>query len=202
LLRTRLAGLLLAVITLAGCSGGSTQHVPVIPVTAPPSATQVPRPVADPTEVTIPKIGVHSTLIPLGLNTDPKVGPIGAMQVPAVHTPTQAGWYARGGVQPGQPGPPLVIAGHVNGAGMNGVFYRLRELRPGDTAQVKLKDGTVLTFRVTAVGSAPKTAFPGEKVFRGASDHATAVFITCGGDFDPVKHSYRDNILVFATLAA
>jgi hypothetical protein len=201
LLRTRFAGLLLVVIALAGCSGGPTQHVPVIPVTTAPSATQVPRPVADPAEVTIPKIGAHSTLIPLGLNTDPKVGPIGAMQVPDVHTPKQAGYYARGGVRPGQPGPPLVIAGHVNGGGMNGVFYRLRELRPGDTAQVKLKDGTALTFRITAVGSSPKTAFPGEKVFD-AKDHATAVFITCGGEFDPVKHSYKDNILVFMELVA
>jgi hypothetical protein len=201
LLRTRLVGLLLAVIALGGCSGGPTQHVPVIPDTTPPSATQVPRPVADPTEVTIPKIGVHSTLIPLGLNIDPKVGPIGAMQVPDVHTPKQAGYYARGGVKAGQPGPPLVIAGHVNGDGMNGVFYRLRELRPGDTAQVKLKDGTVLTFRGTKIESAPKSAFPGEKVFD-AKDHAIAVFITCGGEFDPVKHSYNDNILVFMELVA
>jgi hypothetical protein len=176
--------------------------VPVIPITTAPPSTLTPRPVVDPAEVTIPKISAHSTLIPLGLNTDPKVGPIGAMQVPSVHTPKQAGYYARGGVKPGQPGPALVIAAHVNGDGINGLFYRLKELRPGDTAQVKLKDGTTLTFRVTATDSAPKTAFPGEKVFRGASDHATAVFITCGGEFDPVKRSYKDNILVFADLAA
>jgi hypothetical protein len=183
-LRTRLAGLLLAACAITGCS------------TAAPANSRL---VAVPTEITIPKINAHSSLIPLGINTDPAVGPVGAMQVPDVHTPKLAGYYAQGGVKPGQPGPPLVVAAHVNGDGVNGLFYHLKNLRPGDIAQIKLADGTLLTFRVTSVQSNPKTAFPGQEVF-GATDHPTLRMITCGGKYDPQHHSYLDNITAYADL--
>jgi hypothetical protein len=150
--------------------------------------------------IDIPQINAHSTLIPLGLNTDPALGPIGSPAVPSVHTPKQAGYYARGGVRPGQPGAPLVVIAHVNGDGINGLFYRLKDLRPGDAAQVKLADSTVLTFRITDVESDPKTAFPGVEVF-GPVNHATLRLVTCGGQFDPRKRSYLSNIIAYADLA-
>lgn len=193
-----LLGLVITGLTLTGCAtnGEGAPH----PTAAPTSTTAaLPASAAAPAAVTIAKISAHSTLIPLGINTDPTVDPVGAMQVPSVHTPQQAGYYARGGVIPGQPGPPLVIVGHVNGDGQQGVYARLNELVPGDTATVTLADRTVLTFRVTSIESDPKTDFPGEKVF-GFRDHATMVAITCGGAFDKKAHSYLNNIVVFMDL--
>jgi hypothetical protein len=196
-LKRPLLGLILAGLTAAGCAagGGTPAHITVAPTTVAPAAMSV----AAPADITISKISAHSTLIPLGINTDPKVDPVGAMQVPSVHTPLQAGFYARGGVKPGQPGPPLVIAAHINGDGMQGLFARLTELAPGDTATVKLTDGKVLTFRVTSTESDPKTAFPGQKVF-GSKDHPTLVLLTCGGAFDKKNRNYLNNIVVFADL--
>lgn len=188
-------------MALTGCSltGGGQPHDPI--VTTPNAAAPVVAPVrvADPAEITIPRINAHSTLIPLGLNTDPAVGPVGSPATPSVHTPKQAGYYARGGVRPGQPGPPLVVIAHVNGDNQQGLFYRLKDLQPGDTVQIVLADKTRLTFRITSVKSDPKTAFPGQEVF-GPTDHATLRAVTCGGEFDPKARSYKDNITAYADL--
>jgi hypothetical protein len=197
-LKRPLLGIVVA-LTLAGCSSGQGERIPVIPATPTSSVAAAAVSTAAPADITIPKLSAHSTLIPLGLNTDPKLGPVGSVQVPDVHKPLQAGFYARGGVKPGQPGPPLVVVAHINGGGQQGLFARLGDLKSGDTATVKLADGKVLTFRVTSTESDPKDAFPGQKVF-GSKDHATLVLATCGGDFDPAKHSYKNNIIVFMDL--
>jgi hypothetical protein len=91
------------------------------------------------------------------------------------------------------------VIAHVNGDGINGLFYRLKDLRPGDMVQIKLTDGTRLNFRITLVKSDPKTAFPGQEVF-GATDHATLRAVTCGGEYDPKHHSYLNNITAYADL--
>jgi hypothetical protein len=198
--RIRLLGLALALsVALAGCglTGGSVQSHGAIVA---PSAAAPVR-VADPVAIDIPQINAHSTLIPLGLNTDPALGPIGSPAVPSVHTPKLAGYYARGGVKAGRPGPPLVVIAHVNGDGQQGLFYHLKDLRPGDIVQVKLADKTELTFRITLVESDPKTAFPGQEVF-GPTDHATLRAVTCGGEFDPKARSYKNNITAYADLVA
>ncbi len=185
MLRIRLAGLLLAVVALTACStGGGARHIVI------PPASMAPATAADPADIDIPTIGAHSTLIPLGLNPD------GSMQIPSLDTPLQAGFYARSGVKAGQPGPPLVVAAHVDAHKQLGLFARLKDLKPGDTARVTLKDGTVLTFRASSVESDPKNAFPAQKVFA-PSDRPRLVLVTCGGSFDSTAHSYRSNILVY-----
>lgn len=197
-----LLGLIVAGLTATGCAtGGGVPHIIIPPTTETLGNAAPTPPAASPADITIPKIGAHSTLIPLGLNTDPKLGPVGSIQIPSVHTPLQAGFYARGGVRPGQPGAPLVVVAHINGDGRQGLFAHLGQLKPGDIATVKLTDGTVLRFRVTATESDPKTEFPGVKVF-GAKDHATLVMITCGGEFDANARSYKNNIIVTADLVA
>lgn len=45
-----------------------------------------------------------------------------------------------------------------------------------------------------------KDDFPTEEVY-GDVDHAGLRLITCGGSFDEASGGYRDNIIVFATLA-
>jgi hypothetical protein len=79
-----------------------------------------------PARLEIPAIGVSSSLVRLGLEPD------GAMQVPDDYQ--VAGWFT-GGPQPGQLGP-AVIAGHVDSRTGPAVFYRLRDLRPGDQIRV------------------------------------------------------------------
>lgn len=64
---------------------------------------------------------------------------------------------------------------------------------------VTRRDGTVAVFEVESVDQFSKDDFPTELVY-GATDDAALRLITCGGEFDNAERSYRDNIVVFATL--
>jgi sortase (surface protein transpeptidase) len=139
----------------------------------------------------IPAIGVATRLVRLGLEAD------GAMAVPADYG--RAGWFAEGPA-PGQVGP-AVIAGHVDSRTGPAVFYRLRELRPGQAVLVERADGTRLRFVVEQARGYPKASFPTADVF-GPVPSAALRLITCAGDFDRARGSYRDNLVVFAGLAA
>jgi len=80
------------------------------------------------------------------------------------------------------------------------VFFRLRELRPPDIVRVGLADGRILVFRVQRVKRYPKDRFPTEAVYFPTLNRELRL-ITCGGEFDYARRSYRDNIVVYATLA-
>jgi sortase (surface protein transpeptidase) len=147
-------------------------------------------PVSPPVRLAIPAIGVATPLVRLGRERD------GSMQVPADFA--RAGWFAEG-PSPGQLGP-AVIAGHVDSRTGPAVFFRLRELRPGDTVQVELADGARLRFVVEQARRFPKATFPTAEVF-GPAPWAALRLVTCGGDFDRARGSYRDNLVVFARLA-
>lgn len=144
-----------------------------------------------PSEITIPRIGAHSTLVELGLEPDDTV------QVPPVSQPMQAGWYSLGPA-PGEDGP-AVILGHVNGNKKPGIFARLDEVQAGDEILVGRDDGRTAVFTVRRTEQVPKDRFPTEAVYRDADGPELRV-ITCGGSFDQARHSYRDNVIVYATL--
>jgi sortase (surface protein transpeptidase) len=92
-----------------------------------------------------------------------------------------------------------VIAGHVDSRSGPAVFYRLRELRPGDQVRVERADGTGLRFVVDTRRRFPKAGFPTEAVF-GPTPEAALRLVTCAGPFDRARGSYRDNLVVFARL--
>jgi hypothetical protein len=144
---------------------------------------------APPVRLVIPAVGVATPLDRLGLEAG------GAMAVPEDFG--RAGWFAEG-PQPGQLGP-AVIAGHVDSRTGPAVFYRLRDLRPGDHIEVTRTDGTRLRFAVEGARSFPKTSFPTDAVF-GPTPAAELRLVTCTGTFDRARGSYRDNLVVFARL--
>jgi Sortase domain len=165
-------------------------QAPGFEVSGLPGQLTPPGPASPPLRLTIPSIGVTTRLLRLGLEAD------GSMQVPVDFD--RAGWFAKGPT-PGQVGP-AVIAGHVDSRTGPAVFYRLRELRAGDTVQVERADGTRLRFVVEDARRYPKTSFPTAAVF-GPAPWAALRLVTCGGDFDRSARSYRDNLVVFARLA-
>jgi sortase (surface protein transpeptidase) len=144
-----------------------------------------------PVRLQIPAIDVSSPLVKLGRLPD------GSLQVPKDWD--TAGWYDKG-PRPGQPGP-AVILGHVDSTNGPAVFYQLRALRPGDTVRVGLADGRTLVFRVQRVQRYPKDEFPTQAVYFPTLNRELRL-ITCGGEFDYAARSYRDNIVVYATLAS
>lgn len=147
-----------------------------------------------PVTVSIPAIGVRSSLLRMGNNRD------GSMAVPSLGTSAGlAAWY-RYSVTPGQLGA-SVIEGHVDGYGGPGVFFRLGALVPGDRIYVRLADGVTVTFRVTGVRMYLKSEYPARLIYR-ASGYAALRVITCGGIFDSATGHYLSSIVVFAVLTS
>lgn len=175
---------------VTGTGGAATGRDPAVRAAAGPA----PLGRSVPVHLDIPAIGVSTPLMALGLNVD------GTIAVPPLRHDAPAGWY-RYLVTPGEIGP-AVILGHVDTAYEGpAVFYRLRDLQRGDTVAVRRADGSTAVFTVTRVDQYLKRAFPTETVY-GAVDHPALRLITCGGTFDPVKHEYRGNVVVYATLTA
>jgi hypothetical protein len=141
-----------------------------------------------PARVEIPAIGVSSPLVRLGLKPDRTMEVPGDYQV--------AGWFT-GAPQPGQLGP-AVIAGHVDSRTGPAVFYRLRDLRPGDEIRVVRADHRVVRFKIDSLASYPNQSLPPEAVY-GTTTTPALRLIPCAGTFDRSNHSYRDNLVVSAT---
>jgi Sortase domain len=149
-----------------------------------PATPAAPLPVA----LRIPAIGVRTRLTRLGITRH------GTLQPPA--STSVAGWYTRS-PRPGEIGT-AIIAGHIDSYQGPGIFYRLRELRPGDRVYVRQADGRLATFQVTAVREYAKAHFPTARVYGPAPD-AELNLITCGGTFDYATHSYLSNVVVYST---
>jgi sortase (surface protein transpeptidase) len=145
--------------------------------------------VALPVSLTIPAIGVKTSITHLGLEKN------GSLQVPS--TTTVVGWYTES-PRPGAVGS-AVIAGHVDSYTGPGVFYFLHDLKAGEKVYVTRADNSVAEFSVTSVQSYPKAAFPTSIVYGPAPD-AELRLITCGGDFDRSTGHYLSNLIAYATL--
>lgn len=143
-----------------------------------------------PTRVSIPSIGVDSTLERLSRDDT------GWIQPPVIVD--EAGWY-QDGVVPGDLGP-AVIAGHVDSRIGPGVFLDLAALAVGSAVSVALSDGTSVDFTVTKTISVPKEQFPTDDVY-GPTPTAQLRLITCGGVFDDAYGHYVDNVVVYAVAA-
>jgi hypothetical protein len=94
-----------------------------------------------------------------------------------------------------------VIVGHVDSRSGPAVFFRLRQLAPGDEIAVDRVDGSTAVFVVQRVERHPKGAFPTDAVY-GPTPVAQLRLVTCGGEFDRRSRHYVDNVVVFAGLVA
>jgi LPXTG-site transpeptidase (sortase) family protein len=183
----------LAVTALRGRRGpalpppSAARSLPPSPVSIRPLRPSVP------TRLEIPKIGVTTSLMPLGLNSDH------SLQVPPLSRAQEAGWY-RYGPTPGAKGA-AVIVGHVDSTRGPAVFFRLGKLRPGDLIRVHRQDGTTAGFRVDSAEAVSKNDFPTQKVY-GRVGYAALRLITCGGSFNRESGHYTDNIIIYAHLTA
>ncbi|WEO93341.1 class F sortase [Streptomyces sp. FXJ1.172] len=179
-----------------GGDGASTTRPSGTHVSARSSADPANEPYAlgrsVPARLRIPRIGVDTPVMRLGLAQD------GSVEVPPITAHDQAGWYQHSPT-PGQTGP-SVILGHVTvGAYGDGVFRHLDRLRQGDGITVRLENGRSAEFTVTSVRTVAKADFPTKAVY-GDVDRPELRLITCGGP--RTGNGYLDNVIVFATLSA
>lgn len=105
-----------------------------------------------PVRIVIPVIPVNAPVMKLGLN------PNGSLQVPPLDNHNLAGWYT-GSVMPGQAGASIVV-GHVDSWSGGSVFFKIKNLRPGDKVDIVRADGTTAIFTVDGLQKAAKVAFP------------------------------------------
>ncbi|WP_330172620.1 class F sortase [Streptomyces sp. NBC_01498] len=184
-------------IVLTGCSSAPDTAVPSSATgpatgagTPPPrSPKAVGRP-GTPVGISIPSIGVRSSLMELGLNAD------GTVEVPPPEKGMTAGWYT-GGATPGEAGAAVVI-GHNDTRFGKAVFHDLKKITKGAGITVRDSRGESARFTVTGTESVSKDTFPTDKVYGDTKDHALRL-ITCDGDFDAQGHPVN-NLIVYATL--
>lgn len=148
---------------------------------------------AEPLSLVVPRAGVNAPITWTGSTSE------GVLEAPPLWQADLAGWD-RTGPMPGEPGP-AVIVGHLDTRTGPAVFARLPRLVRGDTVAVIRRDGSVVVFRVTATERAPKTDFPVSRVYR-ARPYPTIRLVTCGGRYDPARHSYEENLIVYGDFAA
>lgn len=169
-------------------SPAARPSVPAPSGSAAPAPDASPAPaVPVPVSLTIPAIGVRSKLIRLGITAQ------GTLQVPT--SSTVAGWYT-GSPRPGGIGS-SVIAGHIDSYLGPGIFYRLRDMKPGERIYVRRANGSLAVFSVYAVRLYPQDHFPTGTVY-GPEPDAELHLITCGGTFDYATRSYLSNVVVYS----
>jgi len=191
-------------LALAACGGGGDAAAPAATSPAPPPAPAAPAPAPAPAEpapaapaapaeapapvrIRIPAIEVDAQIVPVGLQED------GAMETPDFGL---AGVYTEG-PNPGAAGPAVVVA-HVDSRSGPDVFYRLKDLRPGDQISIDREDGSSATWAVTSgPEQTDKDELPADRILNDTQAPVLRL-ITCGGIFDRSIGHYEDNITIYA----
>lgn len=184
--RAFVALILLAALVACGDTAATTDAP--APAGPPIAATQQARTTpVDGYAVAVPKIGMQSTLIPLGLNPDRTI------QVPPLDNVAQAGYYD-GGPKPGDKGPAVILC-HVNGGGKPGCGARFADLVEGDKIEVSTPaDGA--TFVVYKRQTVDKRKFPTASVYSDTPGPELRL-ITCGPG-EVVGRDYVLQTIVYA----
>lgn len=167
-----------------------TNTVPVAEVT-PPTAPSQPQALghSEPIRLRIAKVGINTTALSVGRKAD------NTMQVPT--RPDTVGWY-KDAPTPGELGPAIIV-GHVDSPKGPAVFWRLRELVPGDIVEIDRADGKTVKFKIDQVKQFAQDNFPTVEVY-GNIEHSGIRLITCGGVFDRQSRHYSHNTVVFGSL--
>lgn len=151
------------------------------------------RPVRAPavaTSVRVPSLGLDLAVRATG------VTPEGQMSLPA--DPAVLGWY-RFGAAPGRPGS-TVMAGHVDTLERGiGPLAALAAARPGAAVVLTMPSGRRIDYVVDSIESFDRRALPDEVFSRTGPPRLR--LITCGGEFDPERGGYQQNVVVTAVPA-
>ncbi len=147
------------------------------------------RPLSPPTSVSIGKIGIDAEIVDLGVSAE------GEMEAPP--NGDVIGWY-RMSARPGQPGN-SVLSGHVDWGKKAAVFWGLRNLKQGDSIEVRDANGNVHTYAVEWNQSFAWNSAPVDKIV-GATSTSVLTLITCDGAFDSRQNQYLERRVVRARL--
>ena len=170
---------------------GSAPYVPTadgmaVPLRSARLDNEGPQSVVQPVSIRVAEIGLEAPVISVGVDDNNQ------LDVPAADT---VGWYQYS-ARPGEQGA-SVLAAHVDYGGVPGAFFNLEAVVPGETLDVVLSDGSVLSYVVVGNTEYDKSELPAEELFRKDGEPVLQL-ITCGGTFDPDARSYVANVVVTA----
>lgn len=141
-----------------------------------------------PAGLIIPKIGVNTSVVTVGLASDGSIG-----------TPSnvfQAAWY-NGSRLPNQEGATL-IDGHISSWTSEGVFYNLDKLDPGDLVQVQLGSGQIISYTVVKTVVYPSGNVDMSSVLSPFEPNTKALnLISCFGDVIAGTSQFNERIVVY-----
>ena len=180
-----------AVVSTTSTALLSTTSLSEPPTSGSPTTTSTTiyvNPIPRPARIVIPAIRVDAKIIRVGRLDD------GKMEVPPFGL---AGWYTLGPA-PGASGPSVIVA-HVDSKEGPDVFFRLKDLRPGDEILIYDEDGHEATFLMDIKEQQLKSELPTERIWNDTWQPVIRL-ITCGGDFDRSSGHYLSNVIVYGHL--
>lgn len=195
----------LLIFSLGGCATASSSQP-----TQPPASTSfssrlptptvskqtqnepTPVPPAEPRRLLIPAIEVDAPIEKVGILVN------GDLATPRQHPWEGVGWYAAGS-SPGERGS-AVLNGHLDRPGGDpAVFWRLRELHPGDRVLVTDAQGKTWRFHVLRIASYRPEEAPVQAIFADRSGTYLNL-ITCAGDWIPAQRQTTLRLVVYTVL--
>jgi LPXTG-site transpeptidase (sortase) family protein len=172
-------------------SANSRNNSGSVPSTDKPSAKAISQYIVAPDApryLKIPKLGVNARVLQVGTNKDGSLG-----------TPSNVfdtAWY-NASAKPGQPGATL-IDGHVSSWTSHGVFYGLKNLKPGDTMQVVRGDGSVFNYKVVKTQVYKDNNVDMRAAITPVVQGTPGLnLITCTGQVKPGTSEFNERVIVF-----
>lgn len=185
-----------------------SRSFPVIFPTGTPTPTATPT--FTPTPTNTPTLTPTPTLIPVGkpirigipkLGINTKVVPVGLVENNAMDTPKntdEVGWFTEK-IKPGQAGTAILTAHYDTASGQPAIFYNIRALARGDKVIIFTDKDERLVFKVDKTMSLLQKVFPERLVYGSFSDKEMRL-ITCDGIWDSAEKSYSNRLIVFTKM--
>lgn len=165
----------------ANATGTSTTAAAVSP-TVPPDNSPI-------AHFLMPKFGIDANMVVLGIDpaTNTMQAPNNKDDVGYYNFTSLPGTNCTGANQC----PNTVLAGHVDWyTGQWGVFEHLRDLKAGDTVELKLTDGTLYKYKVVSNTLYPNNSAPVAQII-GKTAQPSVTLITCDGVFNKASQEYN-----------
>jgi len=144
----------------------------------------------DPRRIIIDKIQANGYIQKMGVDQHNKIA-----------APTNvhlAGWFIES-AKPGEPGL-SIIAAHVSGRSVDGLFKQLASLEINDEFQVERGDGTILRYQVIGLTTVSEAESASVLYSQDPKMSSQLNLITCSGPFDRSQNSYEQRTIVQASL--
>lgn len=160
-----------------------------VPVASVHAATPKPIPYGEPVKIEISRVGIRAAIEKVTISDR------GILQAPK--SPKKVGWYRNGAI-PGKRGNAFMY-GHLNTTTSTAIFWKLRNVRVGDTVVVTNDKGQRLKFRVTSRQMYARNAAPLRAII-GSTSKRRLNLMTCAGTWSSRKRNYSHRLVVYTEL--